>query len=76
MVVTKQIAAQKLTAFLRSEALLAQLVDRAETVLLHGEFHDQDTEALRFVIAGPASPTSVRLASLGRTASISPAGLA
>ena len=51
MLVTKQTAAAKLTAFLHHELSLAQLVDWAETALLDGEFADQDTEALRFVIA-------------------------
>ena len=51
MLVTKQTAAQKLTAFLHHETSLAQLVDWAETALLDGEFADQDAEALRFVIS-------------------------
>jgi hypothetical protein len=51
MLVTKQTAAQKLTAFLHHEISLAQLVDWAETALLDGEFSDQDMDALRFVIS-------------------------
>jgi hypothetical protein len=49
--VTKRTAAEKLTAFLHHEILLAQLVDWAEMALLDGEFADQDTEALRFVVS-------------------------
>ena len=51
MLVTRETAAQKLTAHLHHELSLAQLVDWAETALLDGEFADQDTEALRFVLA-------------------------
>jgi hypothetical protein len=51
MQVTKQSAAQKLTAYLHHEISLAQLVDWAETTLLDGEFADQDTEALHYVVA-------------------------
>jgi hypothetical protein len=51
MVVTKQTAAEKLTAFLHHEISLAQLVDWAETALLDGEFADQDADALRFVVS-------------------------
>jgi hypothetical protein len=51
MLVTKRTAAEKLTAFLHHEISLAQLVDWAETALLDGEFADQDTEALRFVVS-------------------------
>ena len=51
MLVTKQTAAQKLTAFLHHEISLAQLVDWAETAMLDGEFADHDTDALRFVVS-------------------------
>jgi len=51
MLVTKQTAAAKLTAFLHHELSLAQLVDWAETALLDGEFADQDRDALRFVVS-------------------------
>ena len=51
MLVTKQTAAQKLTAYLHHELSLAQLVDWAETALLDGEFAEQDVEALRFVVS-------------------------
>jgi len=51
MLVTKQTAAQKLTAFLHHELSLAQLADWAETALLEGEFAEQDLEALRFVVS-------------------------
>lgn len=51
MQVTKQIAAQKLTAFLHNELSLAQLVDWAEAALLDGEFPDAEMEALRFVVS-------------------------
>jgi hypothetical protein len=51
MLVTKQTAAEKLTAFLHHEISLAQLVDWAETALLDGEFADQDTDLLRFVVS-------------------------
>jgi hypothetical protein len=51
MLVTKQTAAQKLTAYLHHEMSLVQLVDWAETALLDGEFADQDADALRFVVS-------------------------
>jgi hypothetical protein len=51
MQVTKETAAQKLTAFLHHEISLAKLVDWAETALLDGEFADQDMDALRFVVS-------------------------
>jgi len=51
MLVTKQTAAQKLTAFLHHEVSLSQLVDWAETALLDGEFAEQDTDDLRFVVS-------------------------
>ena len=51
MLVTKQIAAQKLTAYLHHEVSLAQLVDWAEGAILDGEFAEQDLEALRFVVS-------------------------
>jgi hypothetical protein len=51
MLVTKQSAAQKLTAYLHHELSLAQLVDWAEIALLDGEFAEQDVEALRFVVS-------------------------
>ena len=51
MLVTKQTAAQKLTAYLHHELSLAQLVDWAESAMLDGEFAEQDVEALRFVVS-------------------------
>ena len=51
MQVTKQTAAQKLSAYLHHEISLAQLVDWAETVLLDGEFAEKDMAALRHVIS-------------------------
>ena len=51
MLVTKQSAAQKLTAYLHHELSLAQLVDWAEIALLDGEFAEQDVEALRIVVS-------------------------
>ncbi len=51
MLVTKQTAAQKLTAFLHHELSLAQLVDWAETALLDDEFAEQDMDALRVVVS-------------------------
>ena len=50
MKVTKQSAAQKLTAYLHHEISLAQLVDWAETALLDGEFADQDARRRQGVI--------------------------
>ena len=51
MLVTKQTAAQKLTAYLHHELSLAQLVDWAEGAIMDGEFAEQDLEALRFVVS-------------------------
>jgi hypothetical protein len=53
MIVTKQTAAQKLTAFLQHEISLTQLVDWAKPAMLDGEFADQDAVALRFVVSRP-----------------------
>ena len=50
MLVTKQIAAQQLAAYLHHEISLAQLVTWAETALQDGEFAEADVEALRFVV--------------------------
>lgn len=51
MVVTREIAAKKLTAFLHHDLSLAGLVDWAEDALLNAEFADKDLEALRFVVS-------------------------
>ncbi len=51
MVITRDIAAQQLTAYLHHKLPLARLVDWAEGALLNGEFASQDVEALRFVVS-------------------------
>ena len=51
MLVTRQTAAQKLTAYLHHELSLAQLVDWAEGALMDADFAEQDLEALRFVVS-------------------------
>lgn len=51
MLVTRHVAAQKLTAFLHHQISLAQLVDWAETALLDGEFAEEEADALRFVVS-------------------------
>ncbi len=50
MTITKQIAAEKIAAYLRHEISLAQLVDWAEKVFMEGEFAASDAAALRGVV--------------------------
>ncbi len=51
MQITRHLTAQKLTAYLHHEISVGQLVDWAENALLDGEFAEQETDALRFVIS-------------------------
>jgi hypothetical protein len=51
MMITKQLTAGKLTAYLHHEITLAELVDWAETALLEGEFATNEMEALRTVVS-------------------------
>jgi hypothetical protein len=51
MTVTKQIVAEKLTAYLRHETTPAELVDWAEAALMDGELAEADTELLASVLA-------------------------
>jgi len=49
--ITKQTVAEKLTAYLRHELTLAQLVDWAENALMEGEFAGADVDAVRDVVS-------------------------
>jgi hypothetical protein len=51
MVITKQIVADRIAAYLHHEITLEQLVDWAEDALMEGEFDERDVDALRTVIA-------------------------
>ncbi|MBI4568612.1 MAG: hypothetical protein HY719_09460 [Planctomycetes bacterium] len=51
MLITKQVVAEKIAAYLHHEITLAQLVDWAEQALMRDEFAEPDVEALRHVIS-------------------------
>jgi hypothetical protein len=50
MTITKQVAAERIAAYLQHQITLAQLVDWAERALLDGEFAEQDSAVLAAVI--------------------------
>jgi len=49
--ITREIVRKKLLAYLNHSVSLAELVDWAETTLLHGELDQQDAAVLRDVLA-------------------------
>jgi hypothetical protein len=51
MTVTRQSTADQLAGYLRHEIPPAQLVDWAETAMMHGEFAEEDATALRHVVS-------------------------
>jgi hypothetical protein len=51
MLITKQVVADKMAAYLHHEITRAQLVDWAELALMDGEFDEAQMDALRSVIA-------------------------
>jgi len=51
MVITKQIVADKIAAYLRGKLTVESLVDWAENALLEGEFVEADTHVLSPVLA-------------------------
>ncbi len=51
MPITKQIVADRLSAYLRREISLDQLVDWAERAIMDGELDERDLPALRDVVA-------------------------
>jgi cobyrinic acid a,c-diamide synthase len=51
MLITRQIVAEKLAAYLQQEITLAQLVDWAEHAMMEGEFDEGRMEALRTVVS-------------------------
>ena len=51
MPITKQIVADRLSAYLRHEITLDQLVDWAEREIMDGEFDDRDLPTLRDIVA-------------------------
>jgi hypothetical protein len=50
MTITKQSVAERITAYLRHEISLAQMVDWAEQAMLDGDFDEQEMSALRAVV--------------------------
>lgn len=50
-VITRQMVADKLAAYLQHDLSLADLVAWAESALMEGEFEDQDFTAIRDVVA-------------------------
>jgi cobyrinic acid a,c-diamide synthase len=51
MLITKQIAAEKIAAYLHHGITLAQLVDWAESAMMEGEFDEREMDPLRTVIS-------------------------
>ena len=49
--ITRQIVANKIAAYLHGEVSLAQLVDWAESAILDSEFDEHDSDVLRSVVA-------------------------
>jgi hypothetical protein len=49
--ITKQVVADKIAAYLHHEISLAQLVDWAEAAMMEGEFNERDKEVLRTVVS-------------------------
>ncbi len=51
MQVTRQVIAQKLTAYLHHTMTLAELVDWAEQVMQEGDFNEADYDTLRDIVS-------------------------
>jgi cobyrinic acid a,c-diamide synthase len=51
MIITKQVVADKIAAYLHHGITLEQLVDWAENALLDGEFPEEDAATLSSVVA-------------------------
>ena len=51
MILTRQIAAQRLIAYLQHDLTSAQLVDWAENAIIEGEFEEEHCELLRDIIS-------------------------
>jgi hypothetical protein len=51
MLITKQIVAEKIAAYLHHTITLGQLVDWAETAMMEGDFDEKEMEPLRSVVA-------------------------
>jgi len=51
MLITRQIVAEKLAAYLHQEMTLGQLVDWAEHAMMDGEFDERRIDALRTVVS-------------------------
>jgi hypothetical protein len=49
--ITKQVVADKIAAYLHHEISLSQLVDWAESAMMEGEFDESDMEVLRTVVS-------------------------
>jgi cobyrinic acid a,c-diamide synthase len=51
MIVTREILASKLLAYINRQATLAELVDWAERVMQEGDFAEEDYETVRNIVA-------------------------
>jgi hypothetical protein len=51
MLITKQMVAEKIAAYLRREIALAQLVDWAENAMMDGQFDDESLDVAPAVVA-------------------------
>ena len=51
MIVTREILASKLLAYINRQATLAELVDWAERVIQEGDFAEEDYETVRNIVA-------------------------
>jgi cobyrinic acid a,c-diamide synthase len=51
MIITKQIVADKIAAYLHHHITLEQLVDWAEKALMEGEFAEKDTATIAAVVS-------------------------
>ncbi|MCS3921020.1 hypothetical protein [Fervidibacter sacchari] len=51
MIVTREILASKLLAYINRQTTLAELVDWAEQVMQEGDFAEEDYETIRNIVA-------------------------
>ncbi len=51
MIVTREILASKLLAYINRQTTLAELVDWAEQVMQEGDFGEEDYETIRNIVA-------------------------
>jgi cobyrinic acid a,c-diamide synthase len=51
MIITRQVVAEQIAAYLHRRITAAQLVDWAENALMEGEFEEKDAETIAAVVA-------------------------